>query len=80
MIKLLQILNYIDLHAWRHGFQPKRNHFRGQRFTAVPNLDMLDTRWSIAKMADSPPRDHLITMVKAEKENVRKVVSKNEKT
>ena len=41
------------------------------------NLDMLDAGRS--PNADSPPRDHLITMVKLKKKTYKKVVSKNEK-
>ena len=51
-IKLLSILNYIDLHAWRHGLRPKRNHFRGQSSRRALNLDMLDAGQS--PNADSP--------------------------
>ena len=41
-IKLGCIFNHIDLHAQRHRFRPKTNHFRGQSSTLALNLDILD--------------------------------------
>ena len=45
----------VDLHAWRHGFGPKRNHFRG-RVHAGLYLDILD-----ADRSPNPVRFHVRT-------------------
>ena len=67
MTKLLQILNYIDLHASRHGFRPKTEEpFLRSEFMVALNLDMLDA--SRSPNADSPPFDD---HGKAEEENVK---------